>query len=62
MKSLSPNQKQLIRNQWEIFQLIVAGASNAAELAAVEGGWQEGLNRSATSSATEAPLGLCASL
>lgn len=40
MKSLNPNQKQLIRNQWEIFQLIAAGASRTAALAAGEGGWQ----------------------
>lgn len=38
MKSLNPNQKQLIRNQWEIFQLIAAGAGGAAALVAGEGG------------------------
>lgn len=29
MKSLGPNQKQLIRSQWEIYQLIAAGNQRA---------------------------------
>lgn len=60
MKSLNPNQKQLIRNQWEIFQLIAAGAGGAAALAAGEGGWQYGISSSATSSATKTRRGVCA--
>lgn len=29
MKSLGPNQKQLIRSQWELYQLIAAGTQRA---------------------------------
>lgn len=29
MKSLDPNQKQLIRNQWELNQLFAAGTQRA---------------------------------